>query len=130
MTYIFADVNVSPQSRTEIFQAIADPTRRALLDLLRAGERPVKSLVEHFPVSQPAISQHLRVLRRARLVSERRVGRQRLYRLQGEALAQVADWLALYEEFWKTKLAALGRHLGPGKGEAGSKPAPDKEERS
>ena len=123
-------MSVSPQSRTEIFQALADPTRRALLDLLRAGERPVKSLVEHFPVSQPAISQHLRVLREARLVSERRVGRQRLYRLEGKALAEVADWLAHYEEFWKSRLAALARHLGPGKGEAGSKPAPAKEEKS
>ena len=115
-------------SQPEVFQAIADPTRRALLDLLRGGERPVKSLVEHFAISQPAISQHLRVLREARLVSERRVGRQRLYRLQGEALAQVADWLAHYEEFWKTKLAALERHLGPGESEAPSGPAPGKEE--
>ncbi len=120
-------MSASPQSRSEIFQAIADPTRRALLDLLRAGERPVKSLVEHFPVSQPAISQHLRVLREARLVSERRVGRQRLYRLQGQALAQVADWLAHYEEFWQDKLAALGRHLGAGEGEAAGQPAPKKE---
>ncbi|HXZ29414.1 MAG TPA: metalloregulator ArsR/SmtB family transcription factor [Terriglobales bacterium] len=114
--------------QAEIFQAIADPTRRALLDLLLESERPVKSLVERFHISQPAISQHLRVLRHAGLVSERRAGRQRFYRLQGEALAQVADWLAHYEEFWRTKLAALGQHLGPGASEAGSQPAPGKKE--
>ena len=112
---------------TEVFQAIADPTRRALLDLLRQQERPVNSLVERFEISQPAISQHLRVLRHAGLVSERRVGRQRFYRLQGEALGQVADWLAHYEEFWKAKLAALGRHLGPADDKAGRKPAAKKE---
>lgn len=116
------------QGQAEVFQAIADPTRRALLDLLLESERPVKSLVERFPISQPAISQHLRVLRKAGLVSERRAGRQRLYRLEGEALAQVADWLAHYEEFWKAKLAALGRHLGPGESEAESEPSPNKEE--
>jgi DNA-binding transcriptional ArsR family regulator len=119
---------VQTPAHLEVFQAIADPTRRALLDLLREGERPVKSLVERFPISQPAISQHLRVLRQARLVSERRAGRQRFYRLEGEALAQVADWLAHYEEFWKARLAALGRHLGPGENEAACEPAPDKEE--
>jgi DNA-binding transcriptional ArsR family regulator len=118
---------VGISSQSEIFQAIADPTRRALLDLLLESERPVKSLVERFAMSQPAISQHLRVLRKAGLVSERRAGRQRLYHLEGEALAEVADWLAHYEEFWKAKLAALGRHLGPGQDEAGSAPAADKE---
>ena len=118
---------MQPSSHPEVFQAIADPTRRALLDLLRESERPVKSLVERFEMSQPAISQHLRVLRQAGLVSERRAGRQRFYRLEGEALAQVADWLAHYEEFWKAKLAALGRHLGPGKDEAAGEPASDKE---
>lgn len=105
-------------SRAEVFQAIADPTRRALLDLLREKEQPVKSLVERFAVSQPAISQHLRILRHARLVSERRVGRQRIYRLEGEALAEVADWLAHYEQFWKSKLAALGEHLRRGESQA------------
>ena len=120
--------SVQTASHSEVFQAIADPTRRALLDLLLESERPVKSLVERFTMSQPAISQHLRVLREAGLVSERRAGRQRLYRLEGEALAQVADWLAHYEEFWRAKLAALGRHLGPGESEAASRPAPDKEE--
>ncbi len=120
-------MHASPHNQAQVFQAIADPTRRALLDLLRAGERPVKSLVERFEISQPAISQHLRVLRRAGLVSERRAGRLRLYRLHAGALAEVADWLAHYEEFWKTKLAALGRHLGPGE-RGGRAPAPRKED--
>lgn len=95
----------------DVFHAISDPTRRALLDLLAGKEQPVSALVERFEVSQPAISQHLRVLRGAGLVSERRQGRQRLYRLEPVPLRQAYDWLAHYERFWREKLLALGGHL-------------------
>jgi DNA-binding transcriptional ArsR family regulator len=99
------------QPTADVFQAIADPTRRGLLDLLAAGEQPVTRLAAPFPMSRPAISQHLRVLRRAGLVSERRVGRERRYRLQPEPLREVSDWLRHYERFWLGKLAALGDYL-------------------
>lgn len=95
----------------DVFQAIADPTRRGLLDLLWAGERPVRQLAEPFAMSRPAISQHLRLLRDAGLVSERRVGRERLYRLRAERLREVSAWLARYERFWRERLDALGEHL-------------------
>lgn len=100
-----------PVGTPDIFHAISDPTRRALLDLLAGAEQPVSALVERFEVSQPAISQHLRVLRGAGLVSERRQGRHRLYRLEPVPLRQAYDWLAHYEGFWRDKLAALGEQL-------------------
>ncbi len=96
---------------TDVFRAIADPTRRSLLALLHEGERPATELAAHFRISQPAVSQQLAVLRSARLVSERRQGRQRLYRIDGAPLREVADWLAFYERFWRGRLDRLGRYL-------------------
>lgn len=97
--------------RQATFRALADPTRRALLDLLAGGERSVTELVGRFEVSQPAISQHLGQLREAGLVAERRSGRQRLYRLHAAPLAEVYDWVGHYRRFWDDRLAALGDHL-------------------
>jgi DNA-binding transcriptional ArsR family regulator len=95
----------------DVFQAIADPTRRRLLELLAESERPVKELAAPFRMSQPAISQHLRVLREAGLVSERREGRHHHYRLNPEPLRDVADWVARYQRFWDQRLTALERYL-------------------
>ena len=97
--------------RIDVFRAISDPTRRALLDLLRTRDRSVNELAEPFHMSQPAISQHLRVLRHAGLVKPQQVGRRRVYRLNAKPLRQVRDWAALYERFWHKKLAALGEYL-------------------
>jgi DNA-binding transcriptional ArsR family regulator len=98
---------VSPDA----FRAVSDPTRRALLDLLAEAERSVNDLVAHFKVSQPAISQHLRVLVEAGLASVRRAGRQRFYRLCPEPLRAVYDWTVYYERFWATHLDRLGEFL-------------------
>ncbi len=95
----------------DVFYAVADPTRRALLDLLARREEPVGSLAAHFAMSRPAISQHLAVLLRTRLVKVRRVGRQRHYCLRPKPLEQIYNWVALYERFWTKKLDALGEHL-------------------
>jgi DNA-binding transcriptional ArsR family regulator len=100
-----------PAASADVFVAIADPTRRALLDLLRTGEQPVKQLAEPFAMSLPAISQHLQVLCEAGLVEMRKAGRQRLYRLNPEPLKQISDWIADYEQFWQEKLDALGNYL-------------------
>ncbi|HKG95932.1 MAG TPA: metalloregulator ArsR/SmtB family transcription factor [Gemmatimonadaceae bacterium] len=98
-------------SGADVFHALADPTRRRLLELLRGGERPVHELAGTFRVTRPAISQHLRVLLRAGLVGETRAGRLRLYRLRGSALREVYDWVRQYEAFWDTRLARLGTVL-------------------
>jgi DNA-binding transcriptional ArsR family regulator len=100
-----------PTASTDIFQVIADPTRRALLDKLREGEQPVKQLAEPFKMTMPAISQHLQILCEAGLVQVRKAGRQRLYRLNPEPLKEVSDWITNYEEFWQEKLDALGKYL-------------------
>jgi len=92
----------------DVFRAIADPTRRALLDLLRTNDRSVNELAEPFQMTQPAISQHLRVLRHAGLVRPRQVGRQRVYRLNAKPLRDVRDWTARYDRFWQTKPKAPG----------------------
>ena len=94
-----------------VFTAIADPTRRAILDLLRQGEQPVKQIAQPFEMSLPAVSQHLSVLCEAGLVVQRKEGRQRFYRLNPEPLKQVSDWVSHYEQFWREKLDVLGNYL-------------------
>ncbi len=89
------------------FSALADPTRRAVLDLLRAGTRPAGDIARAFTVSRPAISKHLRILRRAHLVEERREGRHRMYHLNPEPLKAVDSWLDQYRTFWTASLANL-----------------------
>lgn len=90
-----------------VFSALADPTRRALLELLRRERLPAGRMAKAFPVSRPAISKHLRVLRRARLVRERRTGRQRVYQLNPGPLRTIDSWLAHYRAFWETSLTGL-----------------------
>lgn len=89
------------------FQALADPTRRAVLDLLRRGSQPAGQIAEAFPVSRPAISKHLRLLRRAHLVREHREGRNRIYHLNPEPLRAVDSWIEQYRSFWSASLSNL-----------------------
>ena len=100
-----------PAIAADVFRAVADETRRALLDRLRENEEPVLSLAADFDLSLPAISQHLRVLKEAGLVADRQEGRQRLYRLTPAPLTEIFDWLSHYEVFWRKRLSALRRHL-------------------
>src|SRR5713226_4143118 len=89
------------------FQALADPTRRAVLDLLRRGSQPAGQIAGAFPVSRPAISKHLRLLRRAHLVREHREGRNRVYELNPEPLRAVDSWIEHYRVFWSASLNNL-----------------------
>jgi len=89
------------------FHALADPTRRAVLDLLRRGPQAAGQIAEAFPVSRPAISKHVRQLRKARLVVQHRRGRHRYYQLNAEPLRAVASWLDDYRRFWEISLANL-----------------------
>jgi len=90
-----------------VFGALVDPTRRAVLDLLRQGSLPAGVIARAFPVSRPAISKHLRLLRRAHLVRERREGRRRMYQLNPAPLRAVDSWLEHYRSFWQMSLADL-----------------------
>ncbi|MBI4500358.1 MAG: helix-turn-helix transcriptional regulator [Gemmatimonadetes bacterium] len=95
-------------AREAVFSALSDPTRRAVLDLLRAqGAQPVSHIAASFPVSRPAISRHLRLLRQARLVRETRQGRHRVYELTPEPLKAVDSWLEWYRVFWTGRLDQL-----------------------
>ena len=97
-------VTYSPE---QTFTALADPTRRAVLDLLRQGSQPAGRIAQAFPVSRPAISKHLRLLRRAHLVQEHRQGRHRFYHLNPAPLKAVDSWLEQYRVFWSASLTNL-----------------------
>lgn len=91
-----------------VFRALADPTRRALFEWLsQSGEQTVHALTRHAGVSQPAVSKHLTVLKRARLVRHRRNGRETLYRAHPDALAPLVDWLRYYGAFWRERFDRL-----------------------
>jgi DNA-binding transcriptional ArsR family regulator len=99
------------ESSDAVFRAIADPTRREMLELLRERELTVQQLAAPFAMSQPAVSQHLAVLRDSGLVSSRREGRNRVYRLEPSSLKAIDDWVEHYRHFWTGKLWALGEYL-------------------
>jgi DNA-binding transcriptional ArsR family regulator len=94
-------------SQEAVFSALADPTRRSVLDLLRQGSLPAGRIAQVFPISRPAISKHLRLLRRAELVRQRREGRHRFYQLNPGPLKAVDSWLSEYRAFWQSGLANL-----------------------
>lgn len=94
-----------------MFEVLAEPRRRQILDLLRTGERPVGELVDRLAVSQPAVSKHLKVLRDFGLVEVRHDAQRRWYRLRPEPLAELDSWLAPYRRLWEARLDALERHL-------------------
>jgi DNA-binding transcriptional ArsR family regulator len=94
-----------------VFDVLAEPNRRQILDLLREGERPVGALVGQLGVSQPAVSKHLRILREAGLVEVRGDAQRRLYRVRPEPLQAIDEWLAPYRRLWSERLDALERHL-------------------
>jgi DNA-binding transcriptional ArsR family regulator len=91
----------------DAFNAVAEPRRRQILDALAGGERPVNDLVRLLALSQPQVSKHLRVLREVGAVDVRDQGRQRLYRLNGEALKPIHDWVKNYEHTWSERFEAL-----------------------
>ncbi|MGI8715711.1 MAG: ArsR/SmtB family transcription factor [Solirubrobacteraceae bacterium] len=97
---------------TDAFNAVAEPRRRQLLDLLAGGERSVNELVDSSGLAQPQVSKHLRVLREVGIVDVRDAGRQRLYRLNGRALKPIHDWVSHYEQTWNERYDALDTVLG------------------
>ena len=92
---------------TDAFNAVAEPRRREILDALAGGERPVNELVTLLDLPQPQVSKHLRVLREVGVVDVRDQGRQRLYRLNGEALKPIYDWVSNYERLWSERFEQL-----------------------
>ena len=95
------------QQKVDVFQAIADPTRRAVLHLLSEKNQSIAELSSHFEVSRTAVVKHLKVLTDAGLVRSEKNGREKIYHLQPEPLRELRDWLAYYEKFWYNKLTKL-----------------------
>lgn len=95
------------QAKHDVFQAVADPTRRKILKLLAKQEMPIASITESFPITRTAINKHLFVLSEAGLVSSKKVGRETRYRLTPEPLQELNEWLAYFELYWDNKLSAL-----------------------
>lgn len=95
----------------DVFQALADPTRRELLRLLAGKEMPVTDITGHFRISRTAIAKHLRILAEAGLVKARRTGRERRYQLVTEPLLELKRWLHFYERYWENKVSLLKRYV-------------------
>ncbi|MFY4775762.1 ArsR/SmtB family transcription factor [Metabacillus sp. RGM 3146] len=91
----------------DVFQAIADPTRRQVLKLLAEKELPISEITSHFSISRTAVSKHLRVLSEADLIQGQKKGREKIYRLHPEPLMELKQWLSYYERFWENKLSQL-----------------------
>ncbi|MEH6945669.1 metalloregulator ArsR/SmtB family transcription factor [Bacillus sp. JJ634] len=108
----------SSAEKYDVFQAIADPTRREVLRLLTEKELSISNITSYFPMSRTAIAKHLHILSEAKLVSGRKVGREKLYRLQPESLEELKQWLSFFEQFWTNKLSIL-KHVVENDGQAG-----------
>jgi DNA-binding transcriptional ArsR family regulator len=101
---------MSTAKKHDVFQAIADPTRRSMLKLLAEKELPITEISSHYPMSRTAVSKHLMILSEANLVHARKVGREKRYSLHPMPLAQLKEWLSFYERFWENKLSIL-KHM-------------------
>jgi DNA-binding transcriptional ArsR family regulator len=99
------------KEQDEIFRAVADPTRRAILDRLRDGPANVNTIAAEFDQTRPGVSKHLRVLRECNLVRETRAGRERVYELLPGPIWEVSNWADQYRKFWFERLARLKKHL-------------------
>lgn len=104
-------VNYSAASLDSVFGALADPTRRCILELLSRAECCVTDLASRFSISLPAVSKHLRVLEKAGLIVRRRDGRVHRMRLEASRMQEASDWIDQYREFWEDRLSALARYL-------------------
>lgn len=96
-----------PALKHDVFQAIADPTRRSMLKILAEKEMPISAISECFPITRTAVNKHLHVLFDAGLVSSQKVGRETRYKLQPEPLTEIKQWLVFFEVYWDEKLTAL-----------------------
>ncbi|AVK82410.1 transcriptional regulator [Lysinibacillus sp. B2A1] len=96
-----------PAVKYDVFQAIADPTRRHVLQLLALSNKPISLIAENFTISRTAVVKHLTILEQAELVSSQKKGREKIYTLHVEKLKELEDWLQYFDLFWDNKLAQL-----------------------
>lgn len=96
-----------PYKIDDVFSTLADSNRRNMLVMLRDGDKNVNNIAEHFKISRPAVSKHLRILRRSKLVNFKKEGRERYFSLNPKPLKEVINWLKFYDKFWDKKLKSL-----------------------
>jgi DNA-binding transcriptional ArsR family regulator len=113
----------------DVFNAIAEPRRRQIVDLLAEGERPVNDVVAALGLAQPAVSKHLRVLREVAIVSVRGSGKQRLYKLNAERLKPIHEWVKTFEPFWEHQLVRIKERAERKASERSAKPEKPNEEK-
>ncbi|AJS58844.1 ArsR/SmtB family transcription factor [Paenibacillus sp. IHBB 10380] len=94
-------------AKRDVFQALADPTRREVLRLLAEKELPISEITSHFSMSRTAVAKHLHILSEAELVRGRKIGREKIYWLKPEPLTELKQWLSFYEQFWTNKCSTL-----------------------
>jgi DNA-binding transcriptional ArsR family regulator len=99
------------ETRRDVFQAIADPTRREIIDLLSKQSMNLNSIAEHFDVTRPAISNHIKILHECGIVLIEQVGRERFCKVQPDRLKQVHDWIGKYEDLWVEKIDSFEKYL-------------------
>ena len=99
------------ETRRDVFQAIADPTRREIIDLLAQQPLNLNAIAEHFDVTRPAISNHIRILKECGIVDIEQVGRERVCKIQPDHLKQVSDWIGKYEDLWIQKIESFEKYL-------------------
>lgn len=99
------------ETRRDVFQAIADPTRRQIIDLLSGEAMNLNSIAEHFDVTRPAISNHIRILNECGIITIDQVGRERICRIQPKNLKEIADWIGQYDDLWESKIDAFEKYL-------------------
>jgi DNA-binding transcriptional ArsR family regulator len=102
---------VTQSARRDVFQAIADPNRRAIIGLLAGRQMTPNGIAEHFSISRPAVSKHIRILDECGLVTVEEKGRERYFTLRSDKLGEVSDWVEQYRKFWEEKLDALDAYL-------------------
>jgi len=99
------------ETRRDVFQAIADPTRREIIDLLSQQSMNLNAIAEHFDITRPAISNHIRILNECGIIFIEQVGRERFCKIQPDRLKQVSDWIGKYEELWVHKIESFEKYL-------------------
>jgi DNA-binding transcriptional ArsR family regulator len=102
---------IASGTNRDVFQAIADSTRRKMMNMLADKEMPISAITECFPISRTAVNKHLHILTDAGLVRSRRIGRETRYTLQPEPLAELKQWLAFFDQYWENKLLALQEYV-------------------
>jgi DNA-binding transcriptional ArsR family regulator len=99
------------ETRRDVFQAISDPTRREIIDLLAKQSMNLNAIAEHFDVTRPAISNHIRILNECGIIEIEQIGRERFCKIRPDRLKKVSDWVGKYEELWVNKIESFEKYL-------------------